>query len=151
MGIFVFLYGGILSVMHREWFSVVFCFFICVFWVNNIIFCLLIRKVDTCFKRLENVFSNKSVSLLSENIPRYKALNFFFMVVFWPVMLTLSVLAGTRQRWLLLCLILVALTVTNYLNNGLMLALRIKAYSKNLEELINQTRCDEKPKELSDK
>ncbi len=149
MGLIVFLYGGILAGMHREWFSVVFFLFIFVFGVNNIIDSVLILKVDSCFKRLENVISNKSVSLLFENLPKYKALN-FFMVVFYAVLLSLSILTGTRQCWLILCLILVALTVTNYLTNGLMLALRIKAYSKSLEELICKTKCDEEPKELID-
>jgi hypothetical protein len=59
------------------------------------------------------------------------------MIVFSGIILLLSILA--RQRPLILCIILVALTIANYISKSVVFALRIKSYSKCIEELICQT------------
>ncbi len=148
MGLVVCSYAGVLAGLYRDWFSMVFFFFIFVFGADCNVGFLMDLKMDTCFKRLENIISRKSDSVRLGNRLIFRALT-IFTVVSTAVMLSLSILAGLRQRWLMLCVILVALTVTNYISTGVTFALKIKAYSKRLEELICQTRDDEEPKELS--
>ena len=150
MGLIVCSYAGVLAGLHRDWFYMVFFFFIFIFTAHCNVGFLMDLKMDACFKQLENVISRKSNSVQLGSRLIFRALT-IFTVVSTAVMISLSILAGLRQRWLMLGVILVAFTVTNYMSTGVTFALRIKAYSRHLEELICQTRGDEEPKELSDK
>ena len=60
-----------------------------------------------------------------------------FMIALSGVVLLLSILA--RQHPLMLCIILVSLVIANFTSKAVVFALRIKAYSKHIEELICQT------------
>lgn len=139
LGSILFPFGGVLAGLNRDWFSMVFFFCIFAFIVDHVVLFTLNLIIDTCFKQMENAISKKSDSFWFENQPIYRKFG-FFIVVYSGVLLSLAILAGTRQRWLMLCVILVVFTITTFITTGLMLALRIKAYSKRLEELICQTR-----------
>jgi hypothetical protein len=146
MGFILFSYGGVLAGLNRDWFSMIFFCYIVVFTVHMHIGFMLDLKIDTCFERLQKIITRKSDSVRLEKLTTGRKLD-LFMIAFSAAVLLLSILA--RQRPLMLCIILVILTITNYISKGVVFALRIKAYSKRLEELISQTRDDKASKELS--
>lgn len=146
IGFILFSYGGILAGLHRDWFSMVFFFYIVVFSVHTYIGFMLDLKIDNCFERLKNIITNKSESDCLGKQPIFHILG-LSMAAFTAIMLSLSILA--RQRPLILCIILVALTIINYISMAVVFALRIKGYSKRIEKLFCQTIDDTGSKELS--
>ena len=107
---------------------------------------MLDLKIDTCFERLQNIITKKSDSARREKLTTGRKFE-LFMIAFNAVILLLSILA--RQRPLMLCIILVTLTIANYISKSVVFALRIKGYSKRIEELICQTGDDTVSQELS--
>ncbi len=132
--------------MNSEWFSMVFFFYLLVYIVHNYIGFMLDLKIDTCFERLGNIITKKLDSAQLEKLKIGRKLD-LFMIFFSGVILLLSILA--RQRPLMLCIILVTLTIANYISKSVVFALRIKGYSKRIEELICQTGDDTVSQELS--
>ena len=145
IGFILFLYVGVLAGLNSEWFSMVFFFYLLVYIVHNHIGFMLDLKIDTCFERLQNIITKKSDSARLEKLKIGRKFE-LFMIAFNAVILLLSILA--RQHPLMLSIILVALTITNYISMAVVFALRIKAYSMRLEELMCQTRNDAGPQEL---
>jgi len=142
IGFILFLCCGVLAGLNSEWFSMVFFFYLLVFTVHGHIGFMLDQKIDTCFERLENIITKKSDLTRLEKLKigrRFELL----MIAFSAIILLLSILA--RQRPLMLCIILVALTIINHISTAVVFALRIKGYSKRIEELICQTREDVDP------
>lgn len=58
----VLLLGGVLAGLWQDWFRMGLLFFLGVFIVNCCVSVLLDLKIDTCFKRLEDLTSGKSDS-----------------------------------------------------------------------------------------
>ena len=122
------------------------CFFFAVFWVDVCVFLLLNLKIDTSFTRLENLVSGKSDSVPLRNSINIMAI---FMIVVLPALLLLSMLACHHQYWLLMCIFLSAFVITLFIYNGVLIARRINAYSRRLEELISREKDDEVSKDKS--
>jgi hypothetical protein len=139
-------YGGVLAGLNSDWFSMVFFCYIVVFSSHMYIGFMLEMKIGTYFEQLGNIITKKSDSVQLEKLKIGRRLE-LFMIFFSGIILLLSILA--RQRPLMLCIILVALAITNYISKGVVLALRIKGYSKRIEELICQTTDDTGSQELS--
>jgi hypothetical protein len=144
-GFVLFSYGGVLAGLNSDWFSMVFFCYIVVFSSHMYIGFMLDLKIDNCFERLQNIITKKSDSSRLEKLKIGRKLD-LFMIAFNAVILLLSILA--RQRPLLLCIILVALTITNYIFRSVVFALRINAYTNRLEQLLCQTRDNTGSKKL---
>ncbi|MHC4440209.1 MAG: hypothetical protein ACYS3S_22900 [Planctomycetota bacterium] len=138
-------YVGVLAGLEYEWDSMVFFFFLLVFIVHGHIGFMLEKKIDTCFEQLQNIITKKSDSARLEKLKTGRKLD-LFMIFFTGGILLLSILA--RQRPLMLCIILVTVTIANYISRGLVFMLRIKAYFKRIEELICKTTDDAGSKKL---
>jgi hypothetical protein len=145
-GLVLFSYGGVLAGLQCDWFSMVFFFYVLVYTVHMYIGFILHLKIDTCFEWLDNIITKKLDSDHLEKLTIGCKLD-LFMIFFSGVILLLSILA--RQRPLMLCIILVALAIINYVSTTVVFVLRIKGYSKRVEELICQNRDDTGSKELS--
>jgi len=144
IGFILFSYVGAVAGLEHEWDSMVFFFYLLVFIVHGHIGYMLDQKIDTCFERLQNIITKKPDSARLGKLRTGRKLD-LFMIFFTGVILLLSILA--RQRPLMLCIILVTLTIANYISKSVVFALRIKGYSKRIEELICQTEDDKGSKE----
>lgn len=146
IGLVLYSYGGVLSGLQREWFGMVLFFYVLVYTVHMYIAFMLEMKIDTCFERLGNIITKKSDSARLEKLTIGRKLD-LFMIFFSAAVLLLSILA--RQRPLMVCVILVTLAIANYISKGVVFALRIKGYSKRIEELICQSKEGAGSQELS--
>jgi len=135
-GFVLFSYGGVLAGLNMDWPSMVFFCYIVVFSSHMYIGFMLDIKIDTCFGQLQDIVTKQSKSASMEKLKTGRYLD-LFMIFFSAVMLLLSILA--RQRPLMLCIILVTVTITNYISKGVVFALKFKAHSKRTEELICKT------------
>jgi len=136
-GFVLFSYGGVLAGLNSDWFSMVFFFYVIVYTIHMYIAFMLDLKIETCFERLGNIVTKKSDSVRLEELTIGRKLD-LFMIFFSGVILLLSILA--RQRPLMLCIILVTLTIANYIFRGVVFVLRINTYTNRLEQLLCQTR-----------
>lgn len=137
---------GIFWGFHHEAGRMGLCFFLAVFWVYVCVFLLLNLKIDTSFTRLDNLVSGKSDSVPLRNSINIMAI---FMIVVLPALLFLSILACNLQYWLLMCIFLSAFIITLFISDGVLIALRINAYSRRLEELISREKDGEASKDKS--
>lgn len=137
LGLVVMLYAGVLSGLQRAWFAMAFFISGAVISAGSYVWFLLNLKIDKCFERLEGTISGKAGAFQVGN-----RLRFGLLVIFWSIsaaaMLSLSILAGFRQRWLMVCILLAATIVVSNIFSGAVHALRIQARSKRLEELIRR-------------
>lgn len=131
----VFLYAGVLTGLHRDWFNMGFFFLLVVFDVYCYVGFLLNTKLDISFKRLEDIVYREPDSIpLGNRLIRGTII--IFTAISNVVTLSLSIISGLRQHWLALCVFLAGFMIINYISVGLILALKIKAYSEYLEGLI---------------
>ena len=142
----VLLLFGVLTGLHHDWFRMGLCFFLAVYMVDGCVGGLLNLKIDSCFTRLEELISSKSDSVRLRNPSKVVSI---FLVVIAPLLLLLSMLAGLRQYWLMMCVLLSACAITFFIFGGVMIALRINAYSRRLEELISRDKDGRASKEQS--
>lgn len=131
----------VLSGFRRDWFRMGLCLFLFLFTVFVYVGLFLDLKIHSCFKRLEDIIPRKSNStpLGYQSLPMSVSI---FLVLFGVVMVSVSLLAGLRQQWLTLCVLLTVFAVGNFIFMGVKIALNIRAYSKRLEELISKDRDD---------
>ncbi|UCC98278.1 MAG: hypothetical protein JSW66_20840 [Phycisphaerales bacterium] len=129
------LYGGVVAGLHREAFRMGLCFLLAVYMVDCCVGLLLNQRIDTCFTRLERLVLDKSDSIRLKNPSVVVSI---FGVVFSPILFLLSILAGHRQYWLLMCVLLSAFAIHFFVCKGVMTALRINAYSRRLEGFISK-------------
>ena len=142
----VLLLFGVLTGLHNDWFRMGLFFFLAVYMVDCCVGGLLNLKIDSCFTQLEELISSKSDSIRLRNPTKVVSI---FLVVIAPLLLLLSMLAGVRQYWLMMGVLLSACTITLFISGGVMIALRINAYSRRLEELISRDKDDRASKEQS--
>lgn len=142
----VLFYCGIVWGFRHEALGMGLCFFLAVYSVAVCVGLLLNLNIDTSFTRLENLASGKS-----DSVPLRSSINIMtiFMVVVLPSLLLLSMLACYRQYWLLMCIFLSTFVITFCISEGVLIARRINAYSKRLEELISREKDDEASKDKS--
>ena len=148
MGLAVQLLGGVLTGFHQKWFEMGFFFFFVGFTVYGYVGFLLNLKIDTCFEHLENLISGKSDSIRLGNQLIGNVVT-ILMVIFIAALTSLSILAGLRQHWFIMCVLSVALAITFFISWGVMTALKIAAFSKRMEELISKDKDDRSSKEQS--
>ena len=146
MGLVVQCLIGSISGQQQDWFGMCFFFFLAAFTVYIYVGFLLNLKIDTCFNRMQDLISMKSdATRLANRLIDYIVT--IFMVISAAFLASLSILAGLRKHWLVLCVLLVALASTVFICRGVMIALKIDAYSKHLEEIISKGKNDSATKE----
>jgi len=122
-------------------------FFLAAYMVECLVVLLLNMRIDTCFTRLEELISSKSDSVRL----RYPVnVVTIFPVVIAPLLLLLAMLSVNRQYWLMMCVFLSACAITVFISSGVLIALRINAYSTRLEALIARSKDGRKSKEQSE-
>lgn len=129
-------YIGVFTGLRQDWFSMVLFFYLLVYTAHMYIGSMLHIKIDTCFERIQDNITKQSDSSKLEKLKTGRKLD-LFMIVLNGVVLLFSILV--RQRPLLLCIILASLAIANFTSKAVIFALRIKAYSKRIEELICRT------------
>ena len=61
-----------------------------------------------------------------------------FIVIFIVVLTLLSIFAGLRKNWLMVCFLWIALASTVFICRGVMISRKIDTYSKYMEKLISE-------------
>jgi len=146
IGSVVLFYCGIGWGFRHEAIMMGLCFFLAVYSVDACVGLLLNLKIDTSFTRLEDLVSGKS-----DSVPLRNSINIMhiFMIVVLPALLFLSMLACHYQYWLLMCIFMSVFVITSFISDGVLIARRINAYSRRLEELISRDKDGEASKDKS--
>ncbi|TKJ32561.1 MAG: hypothetical protein CEE38_22940 [Planctomycetes bacterium B3_Pla] len=128
------LYLTVRSGFRREWFRMGFCLTLFVFVLLGYISILLDLRILSYFRRLEDVFSRKLDAPLRHEASPVSLI--VPLVIFEAVIISLSLLAGIREQWLVLSVFLAVFVVGSYVAICVKTAIKVKACCKRLEELI---------------
>lgn len=142
---------GALAGLGQDWMRMSIFFFTSFVIVYCCVGFLLGLRIDSSFRRLEDLISKKSDSVRPGNqvVSVVSRVLHVFMVVSVAVQMSLAIFAGLRQDWLWLGVLLAASAITFVICGGVLMALRIHACSKRLEELISKPKDDKASKEQS--
>jgi len=154
-GVLINLLVGIGAALQENWMKMSLFFFVSALVVFFLMFCLLAMKVDACFSRLDNLFSEKSDStqprengmidkkattnlkpIYRNNIIIEKVI-YFLDVLFVAVSMSLGVIAGLYQDLFRMGLYLTACAFTVIIFNVVEIVLKINKCSMRLENLIS--------------
>jgi hypothetical protein len=133
----VLFLGGIYAGFNDKWFRMGFLFFLAVFMVGSCVSFFLDMKIDSCFTRLENLISRESDSIQLRNPSRLVGI---YVVIITPVLLFLTIQAVNRRYWLMASLFLSAFVINFFVSRDMFIALKIRTYSRRLEELISENK-----------
>ena len=136
MGVVAMTCCGVLLGSIREWPKMGLCFFLAVYNAECCACLLLNHKIESRFRRLEELVTGKSGSdrLVGKFVPNSVII---LMLIFIAVMVLLLMLVCNRGWWLVLCVLLAVFLITNSISTAVTVFLKVKACSKRLEELVS--------------
>jgi hypothetical protein len=140
----VLLLGGVHAGFHHEWFRMGYYFFLSVYMVGCCVVYLLSLKIDNCFIRLEKHLSSESDTIPRKNPTKLLNICFFSTSL---VLFILVLLSCEHRYWLMMSLFLSVFVINFFINIDVMITLKIKDYSKRLEQLISDYKEDNDFKE----
>lgn len=154
------LLAGVLAGLRQDWIGMTIYLVGAVLTVVILTSIPVALKTDNCFNRLEDLISEKSCSVrpitTASNRKGVRKLNkviekiiLIFTVISVPVHLSLAIFAGLCQFWFRLGIHLAACTITVVICLGVLMALKIDACTRRLEELISRRNEGKASKELS--
>jgi len=140
---------GIWAGLHQKWFGMFIFFFLTVLFVVFCMSALMTLKIDNCFKRLEEIVfeksdTDRSITKTSNQKGVRKVNNVIKKIVSilshisTPVFLSLGMFfAIFRHNWFWMGVLLVVCIINHIIFHEVLMALKIDACSKRLEELIS--------------